>query len=98
MSRATYRDRLIAGLRASGWQEDAVNLSTKYLAFHHPNMKSRFFVGKAGALRYGRSATRSMSAGEPQNQTRCYLRYLAVGDLALAGKPLPVPEIKDESR
>jgi len=90
----TFRERLIAGLLANGWKEDKADKS-RYPAFHNPEHVKKLFVGKNGALRSGRCASKSQSVGLPVHQTELYKRILADGDkvleLARLAPKTPVP-------
>ena len=83
MSKKTFKERLIAGLKASGAVEDPVGRS-HYTELKRPGEQSKYFVGAYGALRKGKCASRSRSIGDPSNQTQAYLKYLALGDAELA--------------
>lgn len=74
----TYKERLVAGLKALGWVEDRTDKS-KYTAFTHPEKEGKAFVGQYGALRLGECASRSFSIGDPANQTVVYKEILAKG-------------------
>ena len=84
---ATFKERLIAGLKAKGWVEDPSNRS-KYTAFIHPDKvkypsRTKRFVGESGALRKGECASRSFSIGCPSHPTLVWFDYLKAGDEAL---------------
>lgn len=78
----TYKERLIAGLKALGYSEDPKNKS-KYAAFVHPERNNKMFVGTAGALRSGTSASSSFSIGDPANKSKHYMIVLDAGEKAL---------------
>lgn len=82
----TYRERLAAGLLATGWQHDVDNASGKYEAYFHPTYPGRVFVGPYGALRAGDCVSKSHSLGCPSMaQTGLYKRLLDAGDKASQG-------------
>lgn len=57
----TLQDRIIEKLKARGCQE-LQSSSSKYRKFTHPKYADRFYwVGKAGALRVGRTVGESVS-------------------------------------
>src|ERR1700722_16894267 len=57
MSRETIQDKLCRGLEAEGHQRDLKARTSKYRVYiDAQNATRRFFVGKAGALRWGRIA------------------------------------------
>lgn len=78
----TYKERLVAGLRAKGYKPVA-QLSGRYEAFADADLERKVFVGVSGALRVGRTATSSYSIGDPQRQTETYKALLSAGDRAL---------------
>lgn len=84
MKKNTFAQRLVAGLKALGYAVDTTNKS-RYLAFVHPEKENKAFVGSNGALRAGRSASNSMSMGDPSNLTGWYRIVLKKGDEVLAG-------------
>ena len=58
MSRETIQDKLCRGLEAEGHQRDLKARTSKYRVYiDAQNATRRFFVGKAGALRWGRIAS-----------------------------------------
>lgn len=56
------------------------------MAFVHPEKDNKAFVGSAGALRAGKTASNSMSMGDPSNLTGWYRIVLKKGDEVLDGK------------
>lgn len=84
MPQHTFKERLIAGLKAMGYRQ-VENERSHYTAFYNPTSKltTRYFVGDAGALRMGSKASHSWSIGCPADKTGSYLKLLAVGDKAL---------------
>lgn len=81
----TYKERLIAGLKAMGYVEDP-NDRSKYVAFKDRNSHLKLFVGNAGALRKGRCASDSFSLGDPSRQTAFYQTVLLNGDATFKQK------------
>lgn len=79
----TYQERLCAGLLAMGFQPNA-NRSGKYIAFTANTKGDYYFVGPAGALRFGRCSSASFSIGDPTRRTAIYERILS---FAQAEKP-----------
>ena len=79
--KATYCERLCAGLTADGWTE--VKGRSHYREFSRQGWRDKLFVGPAGALRKGECASRSVSIGDPVRQTEEYKRVLAEGDKVL---------------
>lgn len=79
----TFEQRLAAGLKATGWQEDPHGRS-RFREFKRHDKSFKFFVGPNGALRSGEVATRSYSIGTASNQTGFYRQVLAAGDRVLA--------------
>lgn len=75
----TIRDKVIAGLKAQGWQPFP-NASRRYVEFHHSDQAAHFFVGKRGALRIGTNITNSRS----MEDTQIYRHLLQVGDTSSA--------------
>lgn len=71
----TQREQLIAGLLALGHQpltaaQSARVRSSRYAILAHKTIPDRyFFVGSAGALRFGRIATASQPMGERFRET-----------------------------
>lgn len=68
MPKLTIADTLIAGLTRLGYTQVSYRHSSKYRVFSSPKLKFKdgtpalVFVGRAGALRIGRSASNSHSA------------------------------------
>lgn len=85
----TYKERLIAGLKALGYSVDKTNRS-KYTALTHPGRELKSFIGANGAFRIGKSASNSTSIGDPGNQGGAYKKVLRKGDEALT-PPDPSP-------
>jgi hypothetical protein len=77
----TYAERLAAGLVQIGFHE-VPSKSKKYREFNQPGFR-KYFIGKAGALRAGDSASGSWSMGDPMHQTPTYKHVLREGDKAL---------------
>lgn len=81
----TYHERLEAGLLALGYQRDPNNRSGKLDAYLSPKGgEVRVWLGRAGALRVGRTVAASRSIGDPSNQTPVYKHALDLGDRRLA--------------
>ena len=60
MAKRTIRQTLVDGLRARGWKPCNDTPSRKFLKFYHPTSFGEFlWVGKAGALRSGRTVSDS---------------------------------------
>ena len=78
MKTITFRERLIAGLLAFGYQRDLTDRS-HYEAFTRAGLDDKLFVGINGALRKGRCASKSWSIGEATRQTPVYTQILAKG-------------------
>lgn len=58
MSRETLQNKLCRGLEAEGHKRDLKARTGKYRVYiDAQNPERRYYVGKAGALRYGRTAT-----------------------------------------
>jgi hypothetical protein len=74
----TFRERLIAGLLASGWQQESRG---RYTVFTKSDSLDKMFVGDHGALRYGRCATKTIALGDPARQDNhpIYAKLLAKG-------------------
>ena len=79
---ATFKERLVAGLKAYGWTEDFSDRS-HYTAFVHPKYSQKRFVGTNGALRQGHCASKSISIGDATRKRAIYTMLLAAGDAAL---------------
>jgi hypothetical protein len=59
---ATIHDRLVAALMQRGAKPTTAVRTGKYTVLEHPMSDGKFlFVGKAGALRVGRTATDSVA-------------------------------------
>lgn len=85
MKNKTYQERLEAGLLALGYTQDLNARTGKYDTFIPPKGgETRTFIGKAGALRVGRTVSSSVSLGDPSNQTGAYKHALELGDRRLA--------------
>lgn len=83
MKQQTFEARLVAGLVALGWTEER-GVTRKYRVFTKGNPENRFFVGPSGALRLGKCATDSRSAGCPSGfQSKAWHLILTAGDKAL---------------
>ncbi len=64
MARRSQREALVLGLRARGFRDAERQSTRRYLVMLAPEgalMKHNFYVGKAAALRYGRTAAVSQS-------------------------------------
>lgn len=85
----TFKERLEAGLKAMGYREvPAGTGSRKYTVFVKDDSKpGKLFVGKAGALRSGRTVSDSFSVGDPGNMSAVYQRILTAGDTQLGLAP-----------
>lgn len=77
----TYAERLAAGLIAMGFKE-VPSKSKKYREFRQEKFRN-YYVGKAGALRAGDSASGSWSMGDPNHQNSTYKTVLRDGDRLL---------------
>jgi hypothetical protein len=64
----TQREKLLSQLRKRGWREAPSRRSSKYVVLTKDGT-SFYYVGKAGALRYGRTIAESY----PQDNLRCAL-------------------------
>ena len=84
----TYKERLIAGLLALGWQEDKT-AKGRYTTFTKTGHK-KIFVGSNGALRQGRSASASRSMGCPASPGGFYRSVLSAAEAL--NKPVATPE------
>jgi len=91
MSQPTIRQRLSALLIKDGFNQRE-SRSSKYLTFVHPDCTSgdKLFVGKAGALRCGKSVSESFSNEHIRD---CYLAGLYKFTITVDGR-LAVQEIK----
>lgn len=85
MPKHTVTDTIIAGLQALGYVEQESS-SRKYRKFTHPTKADvqPFHVGKAGALRYGRLASASVS----MDRTDARRRIIIAGQKALGLLPV----------
>ena len=63
MPKLTLQQRLIEALIATGRGTRVVSRSRKYVTLKRPD-GSFYFVGRAGALRYGKTVTASIAAPE----------------------------------
>jgi hypothetical protein len=63
MPKPTLQQRLIEALIATGRGTRAQSRSRKYITLERPD-GSFYFVGKAGALRFGKTVTASIAAPE----------------------------------
>ena len=61
MARITLQQRLIEALIATGRGTRVENRSRKYITLKRPD-GSFYFVGRAGALRFGKTVTASVAA------------------------------------
>ena len=61
MARITLQQRLVDALVATGRGTPVESRSRKYVTLKRPD-GSFYFVGKAGALRFGKTVTASVSA------------------------------------
>lgn len=59
MAKQTISDRLVAGLKAQGFLENTGTRTRKAREFLSDSHPDRYFVGKAGSLRVGRTYTTS---------------------------------------
>lgn len=82
MSKKTFEERLVAGAKIRGWKEDEFRRG-KYRVFRKDGRKEMLLVGRAGALRYGRTIAESGSLGDPSRKTGIYEAFLEAGDQAL---------------
>ena len=60
MTKRTKALRLIAALEKQGWAVDTSAISRKYVVLIRHNTDSRYYVGKAGALRHGKTIAASV--------------------------------------
>lgn len=95
MAKATFHDRLVAGLTSRGYR--IVDGGGRYTKFTRSDLRSKstgksfyIFVGPNGALRAGVNVTDSRSIGEPARQSTLYIGLLTDGDAALAMQKLGV--------
>lgn len=58
----TQRERIIFVLDHAGWRRDPQPRSLRFAVFFKPGQENKFYVGKAGALRYGRTVAESHPA------------------------------------
>lgn len=49
-------------LEAGGWTRDPGSRVTRYWVYTHPATQVKVFLGRAGAFRYGRTASTSIPA------------------------------------
>ena len=63
MPKTTLQQRLVDALVATGRGTIVPRRSRKYITLERPD-GTFYFVGKAGALRYGKTASKSMAAPE----------------------------------
>ena len=61
----TKTQKIEAGLKAMGWQESNSQPSRKYRRFSHRNLGRSLWLGKAGALRTGHLASKTIPVSEP---------------------------------
>ncbi len=79
----TIKERLMAGLQASGYERFAARDTSKLVAFRKIGEQGRFvYVGTNGALRAGRTASVSYS----MQGTSAYENILKCGDARLAAE------------
>jgi len=79
----TIKERLIAGLQASGYERFHERDTSKLVAFRKIGEQGRFaYVGMNGALRVGRTASVSYS----MQGTPAYANLLKVGDTRLSAE------------
>ena|SRR5438128_422828 len=88
----TYAERLAAGLVQIGFHE-VPGKSKKYREFRQDKFRN-YYVGKAGALRAGDSASGSWSMGDPSHQSSTYKHVLREGDRLLEKSGALSPETK----
>lgn len=88
-----YQEQLVIGLRALGYVQSSTR-SKKYLAFYHPDWKSKhsFFLGVNGSLRKGPTVSASVSIGTPSHQDIFYRKVLQAAADTLAGGEKKVRE------
>ena len=67
MPKPTLRQRLVDALIASGRGTPVTSRSRKYITLKRPDGKF-FYVGKAAALRFGKTVSDSMSAPDDFKQ------------------------------
>ncbi len=59
MAKQTLKEQYRTALIKKGWKVCAKQASRKYLALEHIDKEGKMFLGKAGAVRFGRVATQS---------------------------------------
>lgn len=67
MAKPTLQQRLVEALVASGRGAPVESRSRKYITLKRPDGRF-FYVGKAGALRFGRTVSESMAAPDEFKQ------------------------------
>lgn len=67
MPKPTLQQRLVEALVASGRGTPVESRSRKYITLKRPDGRF-FYVGKAGALRFGRTVSESMAAPDEFKQ------------------------------
>ena len=67
MPKPTLQQRLVEALVASGRGTPVESRSRKYITLKRPDGRF-FYVGKAGALRFGRTVSESMAAPDDFKQ------------------------------
>lgn len=74
MSKMTKQDQIANQLREIGFHEE--DSFRKYRKFTHPSMKNCIFIGRKGAMRYGRTQSESRSVNPqkvlPNLQSKYY--------------------------
>lgn len=81
----TYKERLAAGLKASGWKQAEGVSCAKYQVWTHVDRGFKLYLGPNGALRSGYTVAESRSIGCPSgHQNVFYLHLLGTGDAELA--------------
>lgn len=65
MPRPTLQQRYVTALEARGCRRDPGARSDRYVTLLHATKDDRrYFVGRAGAVRYGRTVTSSMTLSD----------------------------------
>lgn len=75
--RPLLRDQLIAALRSRGWIVSQDQRSNKYTTLVKFGQTAKYFVGRAGALRFGTCASKSTACSdETKKRLLNYVMFL----------------------
>lgn len=75
MPKKTIQDKTAEMLEALDCKE-VESRSSKYRVFIHRNTRHKVFVGRRGAVRFGRCATASQTIGGDRKRTLAYISHL----------------------